>query len=70
MLEMAVTTAVREKFSFQAAPDMLAALRQMQKAKAASSRQRSMMPCTGRSTTSISRTRTPKPGWSTPSRRT
>ena len=29
MLEMAVTTAIREKFYFQAAPDVLAALRQI-----------------------------------------
>jgi type I restriction enzyme M protein len=29
MLEMAVTTTIREKFPFQAAPDVLAALRQI-----------------------------------------
>ena len=29
MMEMAVTTAVREKFSSQAAPDVLAAIRQI-----------------------------------------
>jgi hypothetical protein len=33
MLEMAVTTAVREKFSSQAAPEVLAALRQIAEAQ-------------------------------------